>query len=111
MRSDTIHWQAFDWFLMVNSTNSRLWPAAELELEQPYLRVHRSMAASTLGRLLRDRLREAGYAADRLALSCRGARVEGGELLGHVLDKRWRACAAHGQLLTIEYRLEQAAAQ
>ena len=68
------------------------------------------MPASTMARLLRDRLREAGYTADKVALSCCGSRIEGEEHLGHVLDKRWRACAAQGQLLTIQYHLDQAAA-
>lgn len=81
--------------------------AAELELEQPYLRVHRSMPASTLARFLRDRLRESGVTAEKVLLVCDGATVEGDEQLGNVLKNRWRACAASGQLLTIQYQLDK----
>jgi hypothetical protein len=75
-------------------------------LEQPYLRVHRTMPAGTLARFLGDRLRDAGNEVDEVLLTCDGGQLRAEEQLGTVLEQRWRAVPASGQLLIIEYSLK-----
>ena len=82
----------------------------ELELEQPYLRVHRTMPASTLARFLADRLQEAGHGADKVLLTCDGGPLDPEEQLGAVMEQRWRAVPASGQLLTVQYSVEPSSA-
>ena len=78
----------------------------DMELEQPYLRVHRTMPASTLARFLADRLRDAGHGADKVLLMCDGGLLDPEEQMGSVIEQRWRAVPASGQLLTIQYSVE-----
>ena len=80
--------------------------AEELALEQPYLRVHRTMPVGTLARFLADRLRDAGHELDEVLLTCDGGHVQPEEQLGAVLEQRWRAVPASGQLLIIEYSVK-----
>ena len=68
--------------------------------------MHRTMPASTLAHFLKDRLREAGHDAEEVQLTCDGARLHAEEQLGAVLEQRWRAVPASGQLLIIEYSLK-----
>ena len=70
------------------------------------MRVHRTMPAGTLAQFLRDRLQEAGHGADKVLLMCDGLALDAGQQLGSVIDKRWRAAPASGQLLTVEYSIE-----